>query len=51
MILEVKPVDEKIFGLYVDGVLLGTSKSDCDARFAMHILEKAAVQKMDKEKT
>lgn len=38
--LEVVKVDDKTFELKLNGHVLGTSKSDSDARFHMHVLEK-----------
>jgi hypothetical protein len=34
----VQQLSEKEFALLVDGVQIGTSKTDCDARFHMHFL-------------
>lgn len=38
--LEVRQIDPKTHGLYVDGELIGTTKGDCDARFHMYFLER-----------
>jgi len=42
MILEVKQVEPKLWGLYVNGVLFGTSKNRFDADHGKAILENAA---------
>ena len=41
MNVEVTIIDSKNYGLYVNGVLLGTSKLHCDAMLAKHTLEAA----------
>ena len=41
MTVEVKMIDNKNYGLYIDGVLLGTSKLHCDAMLAKHTLDAA----------
>jgi hypothetical protein len=41
MILEVKQVEPKVWGLYVNGTLFGTSKSRFDADHGKVILENA----------
>jgi hypothetical protein len=38
--ITVRKLDEKTFGLFIGEYLLGTAKSDCDARFHMYFLEK-----------
>lgn len=38
--IEVRQIDPKTHGLYVDDQLIGTTKTDCDARFHMHFLVK-----------
>lgn len=40
--VEVKPEGEKLFGLYVNGTLIGTSKLHCDATLAGEVIKKAA---------
>lgn len=39
---EVKQEGDKIFGLYLDGALLGTSGNHCDCDFAREQILKAA---------
>jgi hypothetical protein len=41
--LEVKQIEEKLWGLYVNGQLLGTSKARCDAEYAKQILTKNVI--------
>lgn len=38
--IEVKQIDSKTYGLYIDNQLIGTAKLDCDARMQMHYLQK-----------
>ena len=38
---EVKKIDEKTFGLHIDGVLIGTSKAHFDCDHAREIILKA----------
>ena len=48
MTLEVKQTEEGKWGLYVNGILLGDSKSRFDADHAKVILSKATVQLQSK---
>lgn len=43
MIIEVRPLGLKEFGLYVNDKLLGTSKLECDAMMAKYLLEREYV--------
>jgi hypothetical protein len=45
MDIRVEQIDPKTWGLYVNGHLLGTSKTECDARFHMYQLQKAVDNK------
>lgn len=49
MKLEVLPTDDGRWGLYVNGVLLGSSKLQCDALLARNTLHKAITEMLAKE--
>jgi hypothetical protein len=38
---EVKKINEKTFGLYIDGILLGTSKAHFDCDLAREVILKS----------
>lgn len=47
-VIKIKEIDAKTFGLYVNNRLIGTSKTDSDARLHMHFLVKLFQKVYDK---
>ena len=39
--IEVRETEEKKWGLYVNGIIIGESKNRCDADFSVVVLKKA----------
>lgn len=46
-VIEVAQTPEKVWGLYVNKILIGTSKHRCDADHAKVMLEKALGMSLD----
>jgi len=45
---EVRQTDVKVFEVFIGSQIIGTAKSDCDARFTAHFLNKLFEQEYDR---